>query len=159
MHDAPVGKRPGRRPYKPSASARERVMTYIAAGMTLPQIADALVISRTTLCKCFVAGARCRQGQADGREYRPPAQGCEVRQRVGHENAHGALCWSRWRAAETGTEGACRAFAQTAGVGTEWEGDLLPSQPQPALDDDQATDWGTDLYPAGNYGRFGEFEK
>jgi hypothetical protein len=55
MHDAPVGKRPGRRPYKPSASARERVMTYIAAGMTLPQIADALVISRTTLCKCFVA--------------------------------------------------------------------------------------------------------
>ena len=55
MHDAPVGKRPGRKAYKPSASARERVMTYIAAGMTLPQIADALVISRTTLCKCFVA--------------------------------------------------------------------------------------------------------
>ena len=39
--------------------------------------------------------------------------------------------------------------AHTAGVGTEWEGDLLPSQPQPALDDDQAIDWGRPIIRGG----------
>jgi hypothetical protein len=155
MHDAPVGKRPGRKAYKPSASARERVMTYIAAGMTLPQIADALVIGRTTLCKCFVAEL------AAGRAKRM-AENIDLLRKAAKSSSVSAMrtlyAGQDGGQPKLGQKARAALAAQTAGVGTEWEGDLLPSQPQ-ALDDDQATDWGTDLYPAGNYGRFREFEK
>jgi hypothetical protein len=147
MH-APVRKRPGRKAFKPTASMREQVMTYIAANMTLPQIADALAISRTTLCKCFVAEL------AAGRAKRM-AENIDLLRKAAKAGSVSAMrtlmalyAGPDGRQAKIGQKARAALAAQTAGIGTEWEGDLL--LPQPALDDDQATDWGTDLYPAGN---------
>jgi AcrR family transcriptional regulator len=52
MH-APLRKRPGRKPFRVTSAQRERVMTCVAARMTLPQIADAIGCSRRTLCEHF----------------------------------------------------------------------------------------------------------
>jgi len=51
--DAPAAKRRGRKAYKPTRHVREQVMTLAAANMTLPEIAAAVDISRTTLCEYF----------------------------------------------------------------------------------------------------------
>src|SRR5262245_61490287 len=53
--DAPTAKRRGRRAYKPTHKVRDQVMTLTAANMTLPEIAAAVDISRTTLCEYFQA--------------------------------------------------------------------------------------------------------
>src|SRR5262245_15320679 len=53
LMDAPAAKRRGRKAYKPTRHVREQVMTLAAANMTLPEIAAAVDISRTTLCEYF----------------------------------------------------------------------------------------------------------
>jgi hypothetical protein len=50
-----VLKKPGPRPFKPTSEQRRRVELAIATGMTLPAIAAALDISRSTLSKLFAA--------------------------------------------------------------------------------------------------------
>ena len=51
----PASSRPGPKPLRPTKCQRRQVELAIATGMTLPEIAAALDISRSTLSKVFAA--------------------------------------------------------------------------------------------------------
>lgn len=60
-----TSKTPANRAFKPTAAMREKVATAVAGGMTQEAIAEALGISRPTLCKHF--GPELRSGAAQRR--------------------------------------------------------------------------------------------
>src|SRR5262245_30848772 len=87
--DTPTAKRRGRKAYKPTQHVREQVMTLAAANMTLPEIAAAVDISRTTLCEYFqaeLASGRAKRLAEVIELLRKGAPGAAVSRQRG-------LCW------------------------------------------------------------------
>jgi hypothetical protein len=126
MH-APTKTHRGRKAYKPTHRVREQVMTLAAANMTLPEIAAAVDISRTTLCQYFAAEL------ASGRAVRL-AEAIELLRkgaRRGSVAAARALLAAYGRPAGQvmGKKEQQQLAAQTAAVSSDWAGDLVGFEP------------------------------
>src|SRR4029450_8278135 len=133
MH-APTGKHRGRKAHKPTHHVREQVMTLAAANMTLPEIAAAVNVSRTTLCQYFAAEL------ASGRAKRL----AEVIELLREGARRGSVAAARALLAAYGKPAGQvigkkeqRALAaQTAAVSSDWAGDLVGFEPGQSGGDD-----------------------
>ena len=131
---APTKTGRGRKAYKPTQHVREQVMTLAAANMTLPEIAAAVDISRTTLCQYFVAEL------ASGRAKRL----AEVIELLREGARRGSVAAARALLAAYGKPAGQvigkkeqRALAaQTAAVSSDWAGDLVGFEPGQSGGDD-----------------------
>jgi AcrR family transcriptional regulator len=133
MH-APTKNRRGRKAYKPTHQVREQVMTLAAANMTLPEIAAAVDISRTTLCQYFVAELVCGRAKRLAEVIELLREGA----RHGSVAAARALLAAYGRPAGqiVGKKEQRQLAAQTAAVSSDWAGDLVGFEPGQSGGDD-----------------------
>jgi AraC-like DNA-binding protein len=181
MH-APLKKRPGRKPFRVTSAQRERVMTCVAARMTLPQIAAVVGCSRRTLCEHFTTEL------ATGRARRI-LEAVELLRKAAlkHNVSATKALLVYYGDPQVPPEGApprlgkkaqAMLDAQKALADSEWGDDLRPppgvrfetelpdADEQSSLDDEAARtadlgrDWGDDLLvPTAKNARFRKFEK
>jgi len=126
--DAPIGKRRGRKAYKPTQQVREQVMTLAAANMTLPEIAAAVDISRTTLCQYFQAELACGKAKRLAEVIELLRKGA----RRGSVAAARALLAAYGKPAGQviGKKEQRALAAETAAISSDWAGDLVGFDPE-----------------------------
>lgn len=124
-------RRPGPKPFVPTLADRHRVQLAIAVGMTLPEIASALDISRSSLSKLFSADI------ASGRAKRRLDNVCRLD-----------------RAAAAGSVAAMRTLATMFATPS-----AVPVIEEPNPWAQLLAEYGHDVADGENSGRFPEFEK